>query len=346
MRAAVFQAPGEPLRIAQVPAPIVAAGELLIAVKCCGICGSDLHMADVHTRTGGMAPLPRGTVMGHEFAGEIVDIGPRAGSSWRIGQRVTALPYIACGQCYSCLAGMGYRCAQVRYTGLGNLPGAYAEIMRVGAAEALLLPEGVDWQRGALVEPLAVGLHAVHAARLAPGDAVLILGAGPIGLAAALWCRYFGAQHVIVCDKVPARLALAEQLGATATINAEHEEVVGAFKRSAGSRPAVVLECVGVPGTQQLAMDYAPAGGRIVVVGVCMATDHLEPVKAIAKELTVNYVFMYRRQDFEITIDLINRERIDPSAMLTATVNFEAFPAAFESLKTDKRGCKVMLTPN
>ncbi|MSR14797.1 MAG: alcohol dehydrogenase [Gammaproteobacteria bacterium] len=339
MRAAVFRAAGEPLAIEPVAGPSLGIGELLIAVKCCGICGSDLHMAELHSPAGGMSPLPRGSVMGHEFTGEIVEVSPQAAASWRVGERVTALPYIACGGCHACLAGQGYRCAQVRYTGIGNLPGGYAEFLRIGAAETLRLPDGVDWQRGALVEPMAVGLHAVNAARLVAGDAVLVLGAGPIGLATALWCRYFGARHVIVCDKVP------ERLGATATIAIDREEVVGRFKRIAGTRPAVVFECVGVPGMQQLAMDYAPAGGRIIIVGVCMATDHIEPVKAISKELTVNYVFMYRRQDFELAIDLLDRERIDPSAMLTATVGFDAFPGVFESLKTDKRACKVMLTP-
>jgi (R,R)-butanediol dehydrogenase/meso-butanediol dehydrogenase/diacetyl reductase len=302
-------------------------------------------MAEVHKMSGGMAPLSAGTIMGHEFCGEVVDVGPLSTGQWRVGERVTALPFLGCGICQACLNGMGHRCAHVRYCGLGSLPGAYAEYLRVGAAETLRLPAGVDWQCGALVEPLAVALHAVQVARLAPGEHVLVLGAGPIGLAVALWCRYFGAHHVIVCDKVPERLALAEKLGATATIDATTENVIACFKREAGARPDVVLECIGVPGTQQLAMDYCPAGGRVVVVGVCMAPDTILPVKAISKELQINYVFMYRKRDFEITLDLMDRGRIDPSPMLTRTVGFQDFPAAFEALKTDKTACKVLLTP-
>jgi len=193
-----------------------------------------------------------------------------------------------------------------------------------------------DWQHGALVEPLAVALHGVHAARLVPGENVLVMRAGPIGLATALWCRHFGAQHVVISDRGPERLKLAEQLGATATINATDEDVAGSFKRHAGRRTDGVMEGIGVPGTQQLAMDYAPMNGRIVIVGVCMAPDTISPVKAITKELQVNYVFCYQRQDFQLTLDLLDRGIIDPSPMLTRNVGFDDFPAAFESLKSDK----------
>jgi (R,R)-butanediol dehydrogenase/meso-butanediol dehydrogenase/diacetyl reductase len=150
---------------------------------------------------------------------------------------------------------------------------------------------------------------------------------------------------VIVSDRVPERLALAARVGATATIEAGTEDVVGSFKRYVGGRPDVVIECVGVPGTQQLAMDYAPMGGRIVVLGVCMAPDTIRPVKAITKELQVNYVYMYRRQEFELTIELLDRGLIEPSPMVTGTVGFDEFPQTFEALKTDKRSCKVLLMP-
>ena len=153
--------------------------------------------------------------------------------------------------------------------------------------------------------------------------------------------------HLSGCaaDRVPERLRVAEQMGASATLDATQDDVVDGFKRHAGKRPDVVLECVGVPGTQQLAMDYAPMGGRIVVLGVCMAPDTIRPVKAMTKELQVNYVYMYRREEFELTIDLLDRERLDPSPMLTRTVGFDDFPQAFEALKVDKTACKVVLQP-
>lgn len=344
MRAAIYHRPGEMLTIEQVAAPQATLHDLVIKVRCCGICGSDLHMADMHGPESGMAPLPVGTVMGHEFAGEIVEVGKDAGD-FRVGERVTAMPFLACGVCVACQSGMGYRCARAVYSALGQERGAFAEYMRIGAAETFRLPDGVDDIRGAMVEPLAVALHGINAARLASGESVLIMGAGPVGLACAMWARYFGMRDVVVSDYVPERLVMAERMGATATVDAGKQDVVGTFKREAGKRPDVVIECVGLPGTQQLAMDYAPMGGRIVILGVCMAQDRFTPVKALTKELTISYAYMYRRQEFQLAIDLMDRERIDPSPMLTRTVGFDEFPATFEAMKRDKSACKVLLVP-
>ena len=346
MRAAVFTAPGRKLAIAEVADPRPGPDEMVLRVRACGICGSDLHMSEVHDASGGMKPLPAGAVMGHEFCGEIVELGGNARGKWRVGQRATALPLIGCGACAACLTGIAHRCAQVQYAGMGGMTGAYADYVRVASQETLALPDGVSWEAGAMVEPLAVGLHAVEAARLQPGDAVLVVGAGPVGLAVALWCRQFGARHAIVSDLAPERLALAARCGATDAIDAGRENVVERFKRSAGSRPDVVFDCVGVPGSQQLAMDYAPTNGRIVVAGVCMQPDRILPVKAVTKELTVSYVYMYGRKDFALAIEMIDRGRIDPAAMLTGQVGFAGFPDAFDRLRTDKAQCKVLLRPD
>ncbi len=346
MKAAVFEAVGEPLRIENIPEPEPQPTDLILAVKACGICGSDLHMSQVCDRTGGARPLPRGTVMGHEFAGEVVEVGSAVKGDWSVGERVAALPFIGCGRCAACLTGHGRRCAEVIYSGLGQLHGAYADYVRVGAGESLRLPDDVSYREGAMVEPLAVGLHAVRAAKLQPGDSVLVVGAGPVGLSVALWCRMFGARHVIVSDLADGRVQMAAKVGATDGIDASREDVIGRAKQIAGGRPPVVFDCVGVPGSQQICMDYAPADGRVVVVGVCMQPDRTLPIKAITKELQVNYVFMYEKADFELTIEMLARRRADPLAMLTGTVGFDAFPAAFEGLRTPGDQCKVMLEPD
>ena len=345
MRAATFLKAGEDLVVKEVEAPIIGAHDLILRVKACGICGSDLHMSEVHDSSGGVKPLKQGAIMGHEFCGEICELGQYTDTKFKVGDRVTALPFVNCGNCFSCLSGSGHRCSEVSYTGLGERPGGYADYVKVSAHETLHLPDGLDWNLGAMVEPLAVGLHSVRAAKLKAGESVLIIGAGPVGLATALWCQYFGARHVVVSDRVPERLGLAEKMGVTAVINADKENVIGSFKKVVGARPSVILECVGVPGTQQLAIDYAPAGGRIVVVGVCMAPDTILPVKAITKELQINYAYMYNRQDFELTLDLMNRELIDPTPMITGNVTFANFPRTFENLKKDKVACKVILNP-
>jgi (R,R)-butanediol dehydrogenase/meso-butanediol dehydrogenase/diacetyl reductase len=339
MRAAVFRGVGKPLSLEDVPDPAPGRGELLLRVESCGICGSDLHAS-------GMPPgLPAGSVMGHEFAGEIVAVGADARGDWKEGDRACALPYIGCGQCVHCLAGDGVLCAKLRTTGLGQLPGAYAEYVRVGGLEALRLPEGVDCEQGATVEPLAVGLHAVRKSQLSPGANVLVIGAGPIGLATALWARFFGARSVVVSEAAPVRLALSAKFGATHGIDASKEIVAAAFQRETGATPDLIFECVGNPGMLQQCIMLAPPRARVVVVGVCMLPDTIVPGIAIVKELTLDFVVAYRRADFAFTLDMLAARRIDSKPMITDRVGFDAFPDAFEALRKPTTQCKVLLQP-
>lgn len=339
MRAAVFRALGKPLEIAEVPDPKPGPSDLVLRVEACGICGSDLHAASLPPG------LPTGSVMGHEFAGEVVEVGREAAGLFRVGERVCALPFIGCGRCAACLSGDGIRCAEIVPTGLGASPGAYAEFVRVGAGETLRLPEAVGFAEGALVEPLSVGLHAVHEARLEPGANVLVLGAGPIGLAAALWARFFGARTVMVSEKTPGRRALAEKFGASHVIDPGSEMPGAAFLKAAGAPPDAIFECVGVPGMIQQCILLAPPRGRIVVVGVCMQPDTLFPAFAILKEISLRFVVGYRKQDFQLTLDMLAAERISGAPMITDRVDLAQLPAAFEALKQPTTQCKVMLEP-
>ncbi len=340
MKAAVFHAPGEALTIEDVPVPQATGADLVLQVKGCGICGSDLHVSD---QPGG---LPAGTVMGHEFAGEVVEVGPEVRDRWKVGDRVVSQPFIGCGRCAACLSGDGIRCAEIKTTGLGGVPGAYAEYVRVGDAESLRLPDSVAWRDGALVEPLAVGLHAVNEAALTPGENVLVIGAGPIGLATALWARFQGARSVVVSEKAAGRLALAERFGATATIDASREMVANAFAREAGAPPDVIFECVGVPGMIQQCVGLAPARSRVIVVGVCMQPDTFFPGMAIVKEITLKFVVAYRKQDFALTIDMLDAERITGEGMVTDVIGLDGFAEAFQALKQPTTQCKVMLEPS
>jgi len=338
MRAAVFRGLGRPLEIEDVPEPEPGPADLILRVNACGVCGSDLHASAVPPG------LPPGTVMGHEFAGEVVDRG-REARGFEVDDRVCALPYIACGRCAACLSGDGIRCAEMRGTGLGQIPGAYAEYVRVGSHESLRLPEAVGPDLGAMVEPLAVGLHAVRQSDLHPGANVLVLGAGPIGLAVALWARFFGARRVAVSEKAAPRLALADRFGATHAIDAGREDVAGAFLRAAGTGPDVVFECVGVPGILQQCIGMAPSRSRIVVVGVCMQPDTIVPGLAILKELSLHFVVGYRKLDFELTLDMLEAGRLDPRPMITDRVDLEGLPDAFEALRSPTTQCKVLVEP-
>jgi len=339
MKAAVFREVGSKLSIEEVPEPEPGDGDLIVAVRACGICGSDLHVSELS------GVLPAGTIMGHEFAGEVVAVGAEARDDFKVGDRVCPLPYISCGRCAACLTGNGGRCQQIQPIGLGQLPGAYAERIRVGARQTLRLPDVVSMREGALVEPLSVGLHAVAQARLEPGADVLVLGAGPIGLSTALWARFFGARTVAVSEKLAARLKLAEKFGATHLIDASTRDVAAAFDEAAGHQPGVIFECVGAPGMLQECLTLAPTLGRVVVAGACMQSDILVPALAILKEISVHFVLGYSHQEFQLTIDMLGKGRIRGEPMLTDSIGLPDLPEAFETLKQPTSQCKVVVEP-
>ncbi len=339
MRAAVFHSSDRTLSIEEVSAPELRGRDLIIAVKCCGICGSDLHAAAMP------GALPEGCVMGHEFSGEVVEVGPEAIKDFRVGDRVTALPSISCGQCEACLTGDVMACSQLVVTGLGEEPGAYAEYLRVGSAEALRLPDGVDFRMGALVEPLAVGLHAVRSSRLVAGEDVLIVGAGPIGLATALWARFFGARNILVQEPVADRREMALQMGATAGVDGAAAATAAMADEWSKAGADVIFECVGVPGLLMECIELAAPNSRILVAGVCMQPDTILPLAAILKQLELRFVLGYHLDDFQFTLDMMAAGRIDGNAMVTDVVDLAGLPGAFESLRKPSGQCKVLLEP-
>lgn len=345
MKAAVFKAAGAPLVIEDVPDPEPGPTDLILKVRACGICGTDIHWSESTDPDVGWRVLEPGAVMGHEFAGEVVEVGREVRSQWKLGDRVCAQPFIGCGSCPACLAGRAYLCPRVTMRASPSLLGAYAEYTRTGSSATLRLPESVGFREGALVEPLAVGLNAVGKARLEAGDTVLVVGAGPVGVSVALWCRFFGARHIIVSDLVAERAGKAAAFGATAAIDASREDVRSRVEAISGGAPQVVFDCVGVPGSLQLVIDYAPQDARVVVVGLCMAPDTVFPAKAITKELYLSFAFVYRKRHFEIVLDLLDHERIAASGLVTDRVGLEAFSEAFERLKRPSDQIKVMLEP-
>ena len=345
MKAAVFSAPGAPLRVETVPDPAPGPNDLVIAVGACGICGTDLHWSRHTDPDAGWRLLRAGAVMGHEFAGEVVAVGREARDRWREGDRVTAQPFIGCGACPECAAGRAWRCADVTMRADLELPGAYAEFTRVGASTTLRLPENVSVSEGALVEPLAVGLSAAEKARLAPHSRVLIVGAGPVGLSVALWCRFLGARHVAITDTVAARARRALEFGASAAIDARGGDVAARAAALAGGPADVVFDCVGAPGSLQLAMDYAPPDSRVVVVGLCMARDAVWPGRAIVKELDIAFSFIYRKRHFELVLDALGGGRVAAAGLITDRVGLDGFSDAFEALRAPSDQIKVLLEP-
>jgi (R,R)-butanediol dehydrogenase/meso-butanediol dehydrogenase/diacetyl reductase len=244
MRAAVFKEMSKPLVIETVPDPICGPHDLILKVRNCGICGSDLHM----TEPTSALPLAPGNIRGHEFAGEIVEVGKSVTHLWKTGQRVAGFPVICCGDHIPCINhGLRGTCMKMLSVGLGQSPGAYADFVRIGAASGYRLPENVSYRDGAMVEPLAVGLHAVDMAKMPRGATVLVIGAGPVGLATMLWANFLGARHVIVSERAEVRQKMASRFGATDAIDAS-QPLTPQVEKIAGKAPDVIFECVGVPG--------------------------------------------------------------------------------------------------
>ena len=193
---------------------------------------------------------------------------------------------------------------------------------------------------------VAVGLAAAERAQFSPGASVLVMGAGPVGLSVAMWCRFLGAGHVIVSDRVYDRASRAAEFGATDMIDAAREPVTERLQAIAGGAPQVVFDCVGVAGTMQSAVEYVANDGCVVVAGLCMGADQFLPAVAVVKAIDLRFTMCYEKRHFEVIVDLIARGRIDVSRFITQTVSFAGFAEKFEQLKTAGADIKVLLQPH
>jgi (R,R)-butanediol dehydrogenase/meso-butanediol dehydrogenase/diacetyl reductase len=267
MRTAVYKAKGQPLVLEDIPIPRPGPGQVLVKVKACGICGSDVHAVNADW-------TPVNIVMGHEFSGVVAAIGEGV-KGCRVGDRVLPLPQVSCGRCTACLSGNTFECTlwePIDYNPKYN--GGYAEYVVVGELDAVALPDNIDFVAAASLQPMAVGLNAVRRAGLTIDDQVLIIGGGPIGLGIAQWARSFGIAHVVLSEILGNRREVALQMGATAVIDpTQDKDVSAAFEHLTGKQPTTIFEAVGIPGMIQRCVEMADPGTKIIVVGMCQETD-------------------------------------------------------------------------
>ena len=324
------------LRVVERASPEPGPGQVVVDVAFCGICGSDLHFRDVP------ALFPAGTVPGHEFSGSIAKLGDGV-EGWAAGDRVCVLPFAQCGECAACLAGTEQVCATAIANGVGlgtGRPGGYADRVVVDARMLFALPDAVDDMAGTLVEPLAVAVHAHTRARPEPGDALTVVGAGPIGLLTALVARERGSE-VVVVSRNPARASRAERLG---LVTVTPDDAVAAAR--AGTQPAVVLECAGTGSALGLALELVAPLGRVVIVGVAPEPFALDSIPVIFKEVELAGSFIYGRGDFHSAIELLAADRIPSAALIDAVVGLESAEETFRSLTSPSNSrVKVLLSP-
>jgi threonine dehydrogenase-like Zn-dependent dehydrogenase len=322
-----------------VPEPVPETGQVLVGVRACGICGSDLHFAAhggevlaMSDKLGGGAnsgmsvDLAGDVFMGHEFSAEVLEAGPDT-ETLPPGTLVTSLPVL--------LSAKGV--APIVYS--NSTIGGYAERMLLSAPLLLPVPNGLDVKHAALTEPMAVGLHAVNKSDIEPGETALVLGCGPIGIAIIAALRARGVENIAAADFSPKRRELATAMGAHQTLDPAQASPFDTVK------PAVVFEAVGVPGIIDDVLLRARPGIRLVVAGVCMQPDTVHPFFAIAKEINVQFVLAYTPDEFTDSLRALSEGEIDVTPLITGEVGLDRVGAAFDDLADPERHCKILVTP-
>ena len=338
------------IRLEDLPSPtITAPDDVIIEVAACGVCGTDLHefahgpnmiRPSAHPLTGVQPPL----TLGHEFSGTVSAVG-EAVTDVAPGALVTVDPCLRCGQCPPCRRGDYHLCAKGGSVGLAA-DGAFASEVRVPRINVLPVPDGVSPESAAVAEPLAVGLHAATRARIGAGDSVLILGAGPIGIAALLGAIASGAAAVYMSEPSPGRCELALAMGATeafdpGTVDVRRET----FLRTGRSGPDAVIEATGRADAFELAITSVRRGGTVSVVGISAERLGVDLRQLVLYERQVAGSLGYHH-DIERVLALIAAGRLDTSRFITSTAPLRDGVAAFEHLDADRgRDLKVLLTP-
>lgn len=332
MTAAVLHAPAD-LRIEKVPIPAISGKEVLIRVKAAGICGSDLSRV-MHTGTYTFPTIP-----GHEFCGIVECVGPDV-TGFAEGDRVVVAPILPCFTCESCRQGHYGQCESYNYIG-SRTDGAFAEYVKAPAANLIRLPDSIDYEEGAAIEPAAVTLHGMMKAGGCAKDTVAVLGCGTIGLFAIQLARILGACHVIAVDIDTEKLATAHTVGADSLINALDKDVVKTILASTGNKGAdVAVETAGVPTTQEQCLRIAKKHGFVLYLGTAHRDVVFPPSsfeKIIRNELTIagawnSYSAPFPGSEWHAIIQYILDGRLKVKPLMSHTFKLEELPDAIRNM--------------
>lgn len=338
MRAAIFQSPGKPIVIERFEPPQLGPDDVLVKVHRCGICGSDVSMT-------GDAPFTFAAgSFGHEYSGEIVEVGHNV--TWlRPSDRVACLPTTPCGICDGCSRGNPIFCNAPQSTHDGRHYGGFADYAALPAAGAKLLPDWLSYSDGALVEPMACGLHALNMAAMAPGANILVLGAGSMAMSTVYWARRLGAGRIVVASRSAYRRDIAQAIGADA-FHSFVEDAPAALPELLGAPPDIVVECVGKSGMLNMAIDQVRVQGFIVSLGMCQHVEPLMPAACTFKEARLLFPVGYTVDEFVATARAFDADRVHPDLLVSDIIALEALPAVLDELRAGQRqSLKIHVNP-
>ncbi len=343
MKAAVLHAAHD-LRVEEVRVPALGPEDVLVRVRACGICASDVHYYE--TGAIGRYVVNAPMIVGHEAAGEVVAVGEQV-ASLQPGARVAIEPGVTCGRCRYCKSGRYNLCPQVEFYATPPVHGAMAEYAVIRADFAHPIPDTVSYEQAALVEPISVGIHAARLTDVQPGKTVLVLGAGPIGLLAVVAARHAGAEQVIISDVYPKRLETAERLGVTAAVNVRTDDLAAAVSRlTDGEGADALLDTSGNRSALENAPSLMRRGGAIAVIGLPendAVTYRMNTV--VDKELAIQGVFRYANT-YPAGIRLVASGQYPVEAVITDYLPLDRTNEGFDVAMHQKdRAIKVMILP-
>ncbi len=337
MTQAIMTEPGK-IVYREVDIPEVKPDQIKIKLKRIGICGSDIHVNH------GKHPYTSyPVVQGHEVSAEVVEIGAKV-TNCKVGDKVTIQPQVVCNTCYPCTHGMYNDCETLKVMGF-QTTGMASDYFVVDAKKALVLSPKMSWDHGAMIEPLAVAVHAVRRfSSDMTGKKAVVLGGGPIGNLVAQTAKALGAETVLLSELSAYRLDTAQKCGIT-TVNPAEKDLLEAIVESCGEdRADVIFECIGINATTKQAIEYARKGSHIVIVGVFgdLATVNMAAVQD--HELTLLGSAMYREEDFIKAIDLVAEGKIEFESLITHRFGFRDFKKGYDTIDQEKdKAMKVMI---
>lgn len=336
MKQAIMIEPGK-IIFQEVQVPEVKENEIKVKMKRIGVCGSDIHVNH------GKHPYTSyPVVQGHEISAEVVEVGAEV-TKVKVGDKVTIQPQVVCGACYPCTHGMYNACEELKVMGF-QTTGMASEYFVVDASKALALPEDMTWEQGAMIEPLAVAVHAVRRVGDIRGKKILVLGGGPIGNLVAQTAKGMGAVDVLLSELSQYRLEAAKKCNIK-TVDPSKEDLLEAIIANFGQdRADFIFECVGINATMKQAIDYARKGSTIVVVGVFADLGSINMGFVQDHELTLVGSAMYREEDYIKAIQLVEEGHIELDSLITHRVKFSDYTKAYEIIDEQKdKAMKVMI---